>query len=258
MIKQQLPPLAKISAFGITYIQEQHPLMVAWWSAVFPGFGHYLLNQYARATLLTLSEVTINSMAHINEAMVYSFCGKFELAKAVIEPRWAFGYLVVYLIPIWDSYRSTLYQNKLYRLSIMENQPMTRVKITPAEIQYLERRKPLVGAVFSFFFPGLGQLYNHRFGLAFYAMLWWWIYLTLSRLHESLLTLSLGNLMESTHLLHPQWLLFMPSVMCGSIYEAYVTAIEHNKLYRISQRQQLTCRYGKTKLRIFHSTGGNT
>lgn len=69
-------PKAKYSTAGITYLMYQKPSTVAWWSAVFPGFGHYLLNQYARATLLTVLEVIINTGANINEAMVYSFLEK--------------------------------------------------------------------------------------------------------------------------------------------------------------------------------------
>ncbi|MCM3691847.1 hypothetical protein [Neobacillus niacini] len=250
MINQNQPSLYKISIFGITHLQQHNPIMVAWWSAVFPGFGHYLLNQYLRATLLTLSEVTINTLAHINEAMIYSFCGKFEMATSVIEPRWAFGYLVIYMISIWDSYRSAVYQKKLYHLTKLQNITPPRIGIFSSEIQYLERKKPIVGVLYSFFFPGLGQIYIHRFGLAFYAIFWWWVYLTLSGLHESLLSLVLGDLHKSTTILNPHWLLFMPSVMGGSIYHAYITAVEHNKLYRLSQRNELTKRYGSNKLRI--------
>jgi hypothetical protein len=243
--------LSKISIFGITQLKQQNPYMVAWWSAVFPGFGHYLLNQYIRATLLTLSEVISNTLAHINEAMVYSFCGQFDLAKSVIEPRWAFGYLAIYLICIGDSYRSAIFQNKLHHLAVLESEQIPSLNISSMEIQYLEKKSPIIGAVYSFFFPGLGQMYNHRFGLAFYAMIWWWYYLTFSRMHESFLNLLHGNLHHSISLLHPHWLLFMPSVMGGSIYHAYHTTIEHNQLFRIEQRRSLTLRYNKSNLRIF-------
>ncbi|WP_413303780.1 hypothetical protein AA0X95_26785 [Bacillus sp. 1P10SD] len=251
MTNQNRTPLAKISVFGITHLQQQNPIMIAWWSAVFPGFGHYLLHQYFRATLLTLSEVFTNTFAHINEAMVFSFCGKFEQAKSVLEPKWVFGYLIIYLIAMWDSYRSAVYQNKLCQLAYLENPPIPRIELTPLEIQYLEKKSPLVAAIYSLFFPGLGQLYNHRFGLGFYAMFWWWLYLILSRFHESLLYLLLGNIHDAKTILHPHWLLFMPSVLGGAMYHAYIVAIEHNKLYRMSQRQLLTKRYGCARLRIF-------
>ncbi|WP_284645503.1 hypothetical protein [Paenibacillus silviterrae] len=255
MKNQRHKHLFAITPFGITHLQEHNPIMVAWWSAVFPGFGHYLLNQYTRGTLLTLSEVITNSLAHINEAMIYSFCGKFELASSILEPKWTFGYLIIYLIAIWDSYRSAVYQKKLFRLLSIQSLPLRQVGIFSSEIQYLELKKPLVGVIFSIFFPGLGQLYNHRFGLAFYAMFWWWFYISMSGMHESLLHLLLGRLQESINILQPHWLLFMPSVMGGAIYHAYVTVVEHNKLYCISQRRQLSLRYGSTKLRIVPFTG---
>ncbi|MEQ2527822.1 hypothetical protein WMO40_14030 [Bacillaceae bacterium CLA-AA-H227] len=244
-------PLAKISVFGITQLKPHNPYMIAWWSAVFPGFGHYLLNQYTRATMLTLAEVSLNTMAHINEAMIYSFCGNFERATLVLEPRWALGYLTIYLIAISDSFRTALYQNKLYHLALFEHRQTPIVKIFPTEIQYIEIKSPILGALYSFFFPGLGQLYNHRYGLAFYAMLWWWIYMSLSKVHHAFIILAHGHLQDSISLLVPHWLLFMPSVMGGSIYHAYRTAIEHNHLFRIEQRRYLTKRYENVKLQIF-------
>ena len=243
--------LALTGVFGITQLKQQNPYMVAWWAAVFPGFGHYLLNQYIRATLLTLFEVIINTLAHINEAMVYSFCGRFEMAKSVLEPRWAFGYLLIYLIAIGDCFRSAIYQKKLYRLAELNHPPIKDVSVSASEIQYLEQKNPYIGAVYSFFFPGLGQLYNHRFGLAFYAMMWWWVYLALSGLHESLLVLLHGKLPESTSILHPHWLLFMPSVMGGSIYHAFRTTRDHNRLFRLEQRNALKLRYRNAKLDLF-------
>lgn len=250
-------PLAKISMFGITYMNRQNPYMVAWWSAVFPGFGHFLLNKYYRATLMTLFEVVINTLAHINEAMIYSFCGQFELAKSIIQPRWMLGYIVIYLFSIWDSYRSALFQNKLCHLAELENGPLPSLKVFSTEIQYLEPRQPGIGVWYSFLFPGLGQLYNHRIGLAFYAIFWWWIYVGLSRFYESCLYLMLGRLSDSIVILHPHWLLFLPSVMGGSIYHSYVTSIDHNRLYRLEQRQYLTNQYKHSEVRIFDKAGVN-
>lgn len=244
-------PLATISVFGVSHFHRQNPYMVAWWSAAFPGFGHYLLNQYLRATLLTLSELITNTLSHINEAMVYTLCGKFEMAKYIIKPQWLFGYLIIYFYAIWDSYRSTIAQNKMCHLAELENERLRSINLHPLEIQYIEQKNPFTATLYSFFFPGLGQLYNHRFALAFYAMFWWWFYLTLSRSHESLLNLLLGNIQESISMLHPHWLLFMPSVAGGSMYHAFITAMEHNRLFRLEQRQYLAERYLNSDVRIF-------
>lgn len=150
MNNQRRRPLATLSVFGVTFLHRQNPYMVAWWSAAFPGFGHYLLNQYLRATLLTLTEVITNSISHINKAMVYAFCGKFEMAKSVLQPQWLFGYLIIYLYAIWDSYRSTLAQNKMCHLAEFENERLRPIILHPLEIQYIEQKSPLVAALYSF------------------------------------------------------------------------------------------------------------
>lgn len=251
MKKHSRYPLATISAFGISYMHRQNPYIVAWWSAAFPGFGQYLLNQYLRATLLTLFEVIINTLAHLNEAIVYTFCGKFEMAKSIIQYKWAFGYFAIYMYAIWDSYRSAVVQNKMCLLAELENQPSQGILLHPFEVQYLEEKNPCIAAWYSFLFPGLGQLYNHRFGLAFYAMFWWWFYHIMSNAHESLVYLVCGDVGKSISVLNAHWLLFMPSVMGGAVYHAFITAIEHNRLYRLEQRQYLTKRYRDSEIQIF-------
>lgn len=244
-------PLAAIGGFGITNLQQQHPFMVAWWSAVFPGFGHYLLNQYIRGTLLTLSEVIINTLARINEAMVFTFCGRFELAKATLEPRWMLGYLLIYLIAIGDSYRSAVWQNKLCSVAEHENEPLPGTRIGVSEVIYLERKSPRAALFYSFCFPGFGQLYNHRFALGFFGMFWWWVYAAGSRVYESITHLLLGHGSYANAILHPHWLLFLPSVMGGSMYHAHRSAREQNRLYRLEQRQLLAERFAAAKVRIF-------
>ncbi len=243
--------LSRLSTWGTTSLLKRNPYMVAWWSAAFPGFGHYMLNQYWRGLLLTLSEVIINSLAHVNEAMVNSFCGHFGRATSVLRPDWAVGYIAVYLFAIWDSYRQCLVQNKLALLGEAFEPPIRRVLLTPLEVQYIERKHPAAGLYYSFLFPGLGQLYNHRFGLAFYGIFWWWIYTHLSHFYPAVLELLTGELRDSTAMLVPQWLLFMPSVVGGSMYHAYMTTIEMNELFRKEQRQYLNERYGKSELDIF-------
>lgn len=255
MNKQVRHPMATISMLGISHFHRQNPYLVAWWSAAFPGFGHYLLNQYARATILTLIEVIINTLAHINESIAYTLCGNFEKAGLVLKPELAFGYLIIYFFVIWDSFRSTLIQNKLCHLAELENNPICSVYLHPLEIQYLEQKNPFLAIWYSIMFPGLGQLYNHQFVLAFYAIFWWWFYLIMSHEYESALYLITGNLQQALSVLNIHWLLFMPSVAGGAAYHAFITAIEHNRLYRMEQRRYLIERYGNNEADIFPSGG---
>ncbi|MDF2926466.1 MAG: hypothetical protein K0R57_5380 [Paenibacillaceae bacterium] len=241
---------AILSPFGVTFLHRKNPFIVAWWSAAFPGFGHLILNQYARGILLTLTEVFTNSLARINLTLLYSFTGQMELAKQTLEIRWAIGYMMVYMFAIWDSVLACRSINKLYMLAQLENARIRPFSICPLEIQYLEKRNPYAAAVSSFLFPGIGQLYIHRIVLAFYSMVWWWLFLASSQMHMALQQLLLGHLEESKLLLNPHWLLFLPSVTGGSAYHAFVTTIEHNRLFRVEQRQYLSERYGQSDICI--------
>lgn len=249
--------LAKISIFGVTYLKRQNPYIVAWWSAAFPGFGHYMCNQYIRATLLTLTELIFNTLSHINEAIVYMFCGKFDLCTSILNPRWAIGYMTIYLYTIWDSFRTAVVQNKLYDLAEFENQKLDEMRIYSSEIQYIEQKSPFTAAFYSFFFPGLGQLYNHRFALAFYTMFWTWFYITFSHVYESIMYLVTAKTYQSIDILRPHWLMFLPSVIGGAMYEAFTTAINHNRLFRISQRQFLKRFYQDSSINVFIQRGGD-
>lgn len=250
-------PRAKISLFGITSLHKHHPLMVVWWSAAFPGFGHFLLSYYLRATFLTLSEVIFNTLSHINEAIILSLCGRLEEARAIVEPRWILGYIIIFFIALWDSYRLAIYQNKLTDMAEYENSPLPHLQLFTSGIQHLQPKSPLTAAAFSLFFPGMGQFYNHRIGLAFYAVFWWWLYLTLSHAHESLIYILTGRIAESIPVLRMNWLLFMPSVLGGSVYHAYRIAKDHNQLYSRGQRQYLTDRYRFSGVQIFGKSGGH-
>ena len=88
--------------------------VAAWWSAAFPGMGHLLHGSYVKGFIFFAWEFIINIGARINEAMVYSFTGQFELAKATLDTRWVLLYIAVYIISIWDSYRTSVDINKIY------------------------------------------------------------------------------------------------------------------------------------------------
>ncbi|WP_168122342.1 hypothetical protein [Paenibacillus sp. HB172176] len=248
-------PRANLSTAGITHIRWFSPYMIAWWSASFPGFGHFLLNQFFRGACLSISEVIFNSRANINQALMYTFTGQFELASQTVDPVFAFGYMLIYLISIWDSFRSALQHNRMFQLAELENARLKPFLITKMEVQYLEKKSPVKGALFSLAFPGMGQLYVHRIWLAFYGVFWWWMYISFSHVYSAYLELFHGNFSVSTQLLNVHWLLFMPSVFGGSIYHAFTTTIENNRLFRIEQQQYFTEKFGSNPLMLFPGGG---
>jgi TM2 domain-containing membrane protein YozV len=239
-----------LSTLGVTYLQRHSPAMVAWWSAAYPGLGHLLLQQNLRGVFLTLCEVIFNTLSHLNEGIVYSFSGRFEMAKQVVNPNWAFGYIMIYLFSIYDSYRSTKEMNKLGHLAQLENSRITPFALKSMEIQYLEIKNPMSAVLSSIFMPGLGQLYNHRVCLGVYIIFWWSIFAGFSCTCESMLKLLYSNIRASTAVLNPHWLLFMPSLLWGAVYQAYMGAIEQNRLFRMEQRQYLAERYGNSDISL--------
>ncbi|MBJ6361364.1 hypothetical protein ACFOQM_08700 [Paenibacillus sp. GCM10012307] len=248
---------AIISWLGITQMQYRNPILMLWWSAAFPGFGHILINQYWRGTLFTLVEVILNSLANINAAMVYSFSGRADMAKQLLNLHWAYGYLIFYLYTIWDTYKKAREFNVHHELADLENARIKNFLITPGDIHILERRNPVFASFWSFMLPGLGQLYNNRVMLGVYAVFWWFIYCRLSHILTSCYALFEQGVVQSTQLLSAQWLLFMPSVLWGAVYHSYLNALENNSLFKYEQKQFLAERYTGSSVFILEKTRGD-
>lgn len=163
--------------------------------------------------------------------MVHSFCGDIALAKEALEPRWVMMYIPVYLFGIWDSYRTSIDMNKVYLLAEREDAPINSFTIGALEINYLDKRSPLMSVIWSLFMPGLGQLYIHRILTAFFAMVWTIVFLYYSKLLLGVHHLFHGDITGATAVLDPEWLLFMPSMWGFAAYDAYVNTVENNKLF---------------------------
>lgn len=236
---------AYVSPLGTTQIHLRNPMIVAWWSAAFPGFGHLLLSKYLRGYVLVLWEIIININANVNLAMIHSFNREFEMARMVLEPRWVLLYIPVYIYGIWDSYRTSVDMNKVFILADRENARFVNFQITSLEINYLDKRKPWIAVMWSFFMPGTGQLYIHRIVTAFFIMIWVVTIVYLSHVLESIHFLILGNLNEANEVLNMEWLLFIPSVYFFAMYDSYVNTVENNKLFDNEQRTFLKQRYQK-------------
>ncbi|WP_206916865.1 hypothetical protein [Alicyclobacillus suci] len=234
---------AHVSVLGTTQLHLRNPYMIAWWSAAFPGFGHLLLSKYLRGYILFIWEVVVNVQADINTAMVHSFEGKFELAKTDLHPRWMLMYIPVFLFGIWDSYRTCVDMNNVYLLAEREDAPFNSYTVGSAEINYLDKRNPIMSVLWSLFMPGLGQLHIHRVLMAFFALAWGIVFLYQSRLLEAVQFLFLGDIQKSTNILNPEWLLFMPSVWGFAAYDSYINTVENNKLFEYEQRTFLRENY---------------
>ena len=234
---------AHIGILGTTQLHLRHPLIVAWWSAALPGFGHLILSKYLRGFLLFIWEIVINVNANINVAMIYSFSGQIELAKEVLDPRWMLLYIPTYLYAIWDSYRTTVDMNKVFILADRENAPIINFRLTAMGVSYLDKAKPWVSVLWSAFMPGIGHLYIHRIMSAFYILGWWIIIIYLSRVHVGVYYLFFEQISQANQVICLEWFLFLPSVYFFAIYDSYVNTVENNKLFNDEQKDFLKRRY---------------
>ncbi|MBT2686658.1 hypothetical protein J7I93_00510 [Bacillus sp. ISL-47] len=241
---------AHVSAFGTTQLHLRNPYIIAWWSAAFPGFGHLLLSKYLRGYALFLWEILVNSMAKLNLAMVYSFTGKFEMTKEVLEPRWLLLYIPVYIFAIWDSYRTSVDMNKVFMLAERENASFNSYAIGAFEINYLDKRRPIMAVLWSLFTPGLGQLYIHRVLTAIFTMGFMVVFVYFSKVLVAIQLLFLGDVSQATKVIDPQWFMFIPSHFGFSIYDSYVNTVENNKLFEGEQRKYLREHYQQYRVKI--------
>lgn len=241
---------AHVSSLGITQLHLRNPYIIAWWSAAFPGFGHLLLSKYLRGYALFIWEVIVNIYAHVNMAMIYSFQGKIELAKEVLDTRYLLMYIPVYLFGIWDSYRTTVDMNRIYLLAERENHRFSSFSLDSVEINYLDKRNPGISVMWSLFIPGLGQLYIHRILTAFFIIIWLSIFYHYSHVQEAVTLLFLGKIKESTSVLNSEWLLFIPSHYGFAVYDAYINTIENNKLFEKELRNHLNNNYQEKSFQI--------
>ncbi|MGJ7922873.1 hypothetical protein [Neobacillus sp. LXY-4] len=241
------------SVLNSNYIHLRNPWVTAWWSAAFPGFGHIRLGIYVKGLILLIWEIIINVHSRLNEAMVFSFNGQFELAKDVLNIKMLFLYIPIYIHCIWDSYRQTVDLNKHYLLAENERAPIVPFIMNGYALNYLDKRNPWNALVWSLLFPGLGNLYVHRVPTGFFIVSITTVIIYLSNFFEAVQFTLMGSFNKAGAILDPEWALFLPSIYCFSAFEAYVLSVEYNKLYKKEQSQYLEKNYQKSNLQLFES-----
>jgi hypothetical protein len=175
--------------------------------------------------------------------MIHSFQGDIDMAKESLNTRWLLIYIPVYIFAIWDSYRTTVDLNKIYLLAERENHTFNSFSMGAMEINYLDKRNPIMSIIWSLFMPGLGQLYIHRIIVAFFIVTWTVVFFYYSHLLEAISLLFLGEIQKATNVLNPEWLLFFPSLYGFATYDAYINTVENNKLAEKEQKNFLEKTY---------------
>jgi hypothetical protein len=226
---------ARVNILGTTQLHLRNPMIIALWSAIFPGCGHFLLSKYIVGMILFIWEVFINLESHLNLSIYYTFTGNFETAKAVLNKDWLLLYIPTYLFAIWDSYRTTSDINQQFLLAAHEDAPVAPFIIHTLGLNHLDKGSPWVSAIWSLLSPGVGQLVTRRLLIAFFLLGWWIMVVYQSKLLPSIHFTVMGQFDLAKEALEKQWVLNVPSIFLFGVYDAYVHTVEGNKLFEWEQ-----------------------
>lgn len=250
----QIPPFrrqrAHLTQFTTTQLHFKNPLVVAFFSFSYPGFGHLLQHRYAAGYILILWEAFINNVARINEGILYSMIGDFEKAKDVMDERWLMLYVGIYMFSIWDSYRTSVDLNKRYILADREDAPILLVKMGGWDINFLDQRNPWLAIAWSVLIPGLGHLYLHKVITGFFIFIYTMAILYYGKIPMAINYSLVGNFKEAKEIIDMQWALYLPSIYLFIQYDAYVSAVEYNKLFEKELSQYLRKNYQKPNFKF--------
>jgi hypothetical protein len=243
-------PKAAISGFSLNCVHLRNPLVVAWWSLVYPGFGHFRLVSILKGMFLFIGEMLINTHAHINMGIIYSFTGGFAMAKQVLDSRLLLLYCGILVFAVWDSYRAAIEINKVSVLADHENAPIVPTALGSAGVNFFEKRNPWVAVAWAALMPGLGHLYCVAMVEAVFLIVVGTVIVYLSHLIPAICFVATGDLVQARAVIDPQWLLNYPSFYCFSIYDAYVKSVEINKMFDQEQAQFLRNNYQSTLFKM--------
>lgn len=234
---------AYISQFTVQQLHLRNPYVVAFFSFSYPGFGHLLQDRFLSAITLILWELFINNYANVNTGIYYTLIGDFEQAKDVLAERWLILYVGIYMLGIWDSYRTTIDMNKQYILADREDAPLNPLVVGSWDINFLDKRIPWLAAVWSALVPGLGHLYLHKIITGFFIFGYTVAILYFGHIPLGIKYTMLGDFEKAKEIMDQQWLLYLPSIYLFIIYDAYTSAVEHNKLFEKELSKHLRQKY---------------
>ncbi|MBW7453959.1 hypothetical protein K0U00_07905 [Paenibacillus sepulcri] len=198
---------------------------------------------------LIIFEFTVNNLAKVNHAIYFSMIGDITNAVKVLDLRFFFLYIGVYVFCMFDAYRRCVDLNNNYILSYRTTKTTETGSVSSFSVNTLDKVSPLTAVFWEMTMPGLGSLYlNHLFSF-FFSIVTWGITIYYSRFYVGLYYSFVGDFMRAKAVVDPQWYLFIPSIYGGYIYYAYSEAVKINKHYKLSQSQYLGSQYQSPSFR---------
>jgi hypothetical protein len=245
-----------LSSLSVNYLRLTNVYMSIWWAFCFPGFGQWYQGRYIYGLILILWEFFMNLKSNLNLAIFYSMIGRFDAAKASLDPKWFLLYVVMYVFAVWDSYHYDPEINKFTVLANRENQTLTSFDLSPFTMIYVSKRKPWMIASWSLLLPGAGQLVLQRKLLAVFLIFWWMVTCYFSHIPQGVTYSLLGDFRKAASVLNPVWLLFIPSLYMFAVYDSYISTNTLNNYYEEGLAQYLKKHWGSAGYRIPYPRGG--
>lgn len=236
---------AHLSEFTLNQIHLRSPLIVSFWSIFTPGLGSLTLDRKIKGFILIFWGILVNTNGKINMAIVDSLTGHFERSKDILDQRWLLLYFAVYIYSAWDTYRGAVELNKIYILADREDAPLKPFTIKTLDVNVLDKRSPLLAAVWSMLMPGLGNLYLHRSIEGIFFVAWTLVVMYYSNCLQAIHYTFVLDFNQAKTALNVQWFLYLPSIYVFQIYDCYTAAVEGNKLFEKEQSRWLRDHYQK-------------
>ena len=195
-------------------------------------------------------ELVVNTNARINLCIMDSLQGKFDMAKQVVDTRWLILYVGLYVYAMWDAYRGTIDLNKQYILADREDSPLHPVVMKTFDASFPEKRSPWLAAALSLISPGLGHLYVHKVITGMYFIAWTVLVIYYSHALPTVHRTFTGAFSLSKVTVDMQWLMYLPSIYGFVLHDAYVSAVEYNKLFEKVQSRFLRDHYQRPNFKM--------
>lgn len=104
----------KMSAFGINYLDQGRPWVAAAWSGLMAGFGHLYNRKGFKGLIILGWAVAILIFSKVDNAIIYTFTGRFDQAREIVNYQWLLFFPSIYVFAIWDTYNDAVETNKLF------------------------------------------------------------------------------------------------------------------------------------------------
>ncbi|MFC5447724.1 hypothetical protein [Paenibacillus aestuarii] len=104
----------KMGVWDMNYLDKKLPWVALAWSALVPGLGYLYIHKVISGLFMFGYTTAIVYFSHLPQAIHWMMIGHFEQSKSVINMQWLLYLPSIYTFIFYDSYISTVEQNKLF------------------------------------------------------------------------------------------------------------------------------------------------